>query len=265
MAMGGERQLSVRRLLGAARPISEIGLAVIAAALVADPELFAGIPLLERAIAGLRSRAPLFIGFCVLGLVTSALGAHFLRDPVLLSAVKAVLDQFRDGVFPDPVGDDAHHRVTLFKRRRFYLRGFDLENRGWPRSGWLVPVARSGHTAQKTNVRFLAPDDTDRAQGIAGRAWAAMSGTADVHDLPSLPERQEAVAEYAKRSNVSVKWAVERMPHSRALMGFRIENRTGEPWGVLVVDSRHAKIERNRAVREYRNHGEVLSHLVEGI
>ena len=264
--MGVQRQWNrLRKLLRAARPVSEIGLAVIAAALVADPELFAGTPFVERSVAVLRSRAPVFVGLCVLGLVTSALGSHLLRDPALLSAVKAVLDQFRDGVFRELQGDDAHHRVTLFKRRRFYLRGFDLANRGWPGSGWLVPVARSGHTAQRTNVRFLAPDDTDRAQGIAGRAWAAMSGTADVNELPSVSDEHGAIGDYAERSNVTTKWVERRMPHSRALMGFRIENRTGEPWGVLVVDSRHPNIEGNRAGREYRNHGKVLSHLVEGI
>ena len=77
-----------------------------------------------------------------------------LGDPSNHAAICELLDRFRDGVFGDRSEDHSHHRVTLFKHYGFHPLGFDFEDRGWPWSGWLIPVARSGHTAQKTNVRY---------------------------------------------------------------------------------------------------------------
>ena len=183
-------------------------------------------------------------------------------DPKLLAVLDDVLDQFRDGVFEDVRGDHAHHRVTLFQHRRCLL-GFSM----WPCSGWLVPVARSGHTSQKTKTRFRAPDDPQKTEGIAGRAWASINKTAFAANLPDLESvsSREAIAEWANLTNVSEKWVRKRNTHARSLMGFRVEKPNGKPWGVLVIDSRNPSLDKTRATTEFRNHGKVLSRIVEGL
>ena len=202
---------------------------------------------------------------CVAGVCTWAI--RRLGDPKLHAVVNRVLKQFRDEVFGDLDGDSAHHRVTLFKHRRCHLLGFDMKARGWPLSGWLVPVARSGHTTQKTNVAFLVPDNTDRAQGIAGRAWAALNGTAYVTELPDVQstESPSDIEQYAQQTNVSKDWVEKRKPGTRSMMAFTVETPVAIPWGVLVVDSRNPDLDLVRAKDQYRHHGKVLSQLTEGL
>ena len=183
-------------------------------------------------------------------------------DPNLLGVLHEILDQFRDGVFEGHQEDHAHHRVTLFQHRMWSFRITDPR---WPLSGWLVPVERSGHTYQKTKTRFLAPDNPTKAEGIAGRAW--IDNTAFVADLPDLAGglSWEAISEYADKTYVPTKWVRKQKPHARSLMGFRIEKSTGEPWGVLVIDSGNPNLDGQRAIAEFRNYGRVLSRIVEGL
>ena len=243
---------------------------VVSANLAASPEGSADIhPFLGDLVSFGHEVAWLTI---VLSLVTVWVATYMLRrlgDPTILEAIDEILDQFRDGVFGgDAPGDDAHHRVTLFKHFRFRLAGWDVGNGGWPWSGWLVPVARSGHTSQRSSARFLAPDDTDRAQGIAGRAWARRRAAAVMTELPDvradgcIPKQRE---DYAKRTNVRLRWVEKRRPAARSLMGFTVENTRGRPWGVLVIDSRSPGLDSGRANTEYQNYGRVLARLVEGI
>ena len=190
-----------------------------------------------------------------------------LGDPRLHAVADEVLNRFRDGVFGRDDGDYAHHRVTLFKHHRFRPFGFNLKEDGWPLSGWLVPLARSGHTAQKTNVRFLAPDNTDKAQGVAGRAWAARSGTASATKLPDVQRNTRAldIRQYAEQTNVPESWVRKRSPRARSLVGFTIETPDGKPWGVLVVDSTNPDLDLVKARMQYDHHGRVLGQIVEGI
>ncbi len=258
----------LHKALGITRGVSTVVIAVLSAAIVVSPEnLEAKHPLLATAVtlAGDWAWLGIFVCSCLAGGCT--LAVRKLGDPSLRAVVDEVLNRFRDGVFGHHGGDYAHHRVTLFKHRRFRLLGFDFNEGGWPLSGWLVPIARSGHTAQKTNVRFLAPDNTDRARGVAGRAWAARSGTASATELPDVQRNTTPadIRQYAKQTNVSESWVRKRSPRARSLVGFTIETPNGKPWGVLVVDSTNPDLDLVKARVQYDHHGRVLGQIVEGL
>lgn len=240
------------------------GIAVLSTSIAADPSrLEATSAQLARAAAWADDWA--WLGILVCWCVTGACSVvrRSLGRPKDHAVIGELLNRFRNGVFGDESGDYAHHRVTLFKHYRFRPLGFDFRDRGWPWSGWLIPVARSGHTAQKTNVRFLAPDNTDRARGIAGRAWAA--GTAAATDLPDVQSSSSThdVQKYAERTSVTERWVKKKSPGARSLMGFIVEA-GGTPWGVLVVDSRNPDLDLTKANVQWRNYGSLLDHLVEG-
>ena len=79
--------------------------------------------------------------------------------------------------------------MALFKRVRLQpviMRDTNGKRR-WPGSGWLVPVARSGYSTKNTRTRFLCPDDTDSAQGVAGRAWAGLAAV-EATQLPDVTD-----------------------------------------------------------------------------
>jgi len=113
-------------------------------------------------------------------------------------------------------------------------------------AGWLIPVARSGHANKRCSSVFLAPDDIDYAEGIAGQTWAVgKSGNLvlPVQNLPKLTEDTQQVDReaYAQATNVSVKWVDWRIRKNKACAqsyaGRPIEV-NNELWGVLVIDSR---------------------------
>ena len=189
------------------------------------------------------------------------------QDPVSLDASNAILDAFREALFGDSSDDDAHHRVTLFKWERRWRSMRDGSGR-WQRPGsrWLVPVARSGHGSKKTLARFRCPDDTDRAEGIAGRAWARSSVCA--MKLPNVNRQgcsEKNLQRYASRTYVSVRWVRKRKPAARSFMGFRVEDTRSEPWGVLVIDSRRPDFDTQRAQEASKAYSRVLARLVQGI
>lgn len=155
--------------------------------------------------------------------------------PWIWETVERALDDFRDYVFSAKKGDpEHHHRATLFKYRRWR---WCLER--WPWSGWLVAVARSGHTTQEQIVAFRPyKRDPDRAEGIAGRAYARrrtllVTGLPDLETDPS----PQAYEEYAKSGGVTVEWLRKNQPKARSLCGIPVEA-GGQPWGVIVLDSR---------------------------
>ena len=257
----------LHRTLVIMRRVSTGTIPVLSAAIAMNPEnLESTHPVLATAatLADDWAWLGIFACSCVVG--GCAWAIQNLGDPRIHAVVDEVLNRFRDGVFGHDDGDYAHHRVTLFKHHGFRLLGFDINERGWPLSGWLVPIARSGHTAQKTNVRFLAPDNTDRARGIAGRAWAALSKTASATSLPDVQRNPTSadIQQYAEQTNVTESWVKKRRPGTRSMVGFTIETPNGKPWGVLVVDSRKPDLDLVQARVLYRHHGKVLGQLVEG-
>lgn len=190
------------------------------------------------------------------------------QDPVSLDASNAILDAFREALFGDSSDDDAHHRVTLFKRERRWRSMTDGSGK-WQRPGsrWLVPVARSGHGSKKTRARFRCPDDTDRAEGIAGRAWAR-SRVVRAKRLPNLngPDcSEEDLRRYASATYVSVEWVRKRKPAARSFVGFRVDDARSEPWGVLVIDSRRRDFDTERAREAFDTYAPVLVRLLKRI
>jgi hypothetical protein len=188
-------------------------------------------------------------------------GRKGIGAPAVWRVVRDVLDQFRGLLFPDAGEDHLHeHRVTLFKysRWRWCLRR-------WPWSGWLTPVERSGHTTQRTNIAFLAPDDADRVEGVAGMTWYRRQ-VVHVKDLPDLSEDQsdEAIKDYARRSWIPEKLVRERLPRARSLVGIPVEVKN-EIWGIIVVDSRRAQIRQSEVKKHYKLVARFLGKTLEGL
>lgn len=159
--------------------------------------------------------------------------------------VNYLLKEYRDALFEKhPTAKDDpeyYHRVTLFK----YV-GWRWAFARWPWTGWMVPVARTGHVTHTWRIpRFRAPkDDPDNAEGVAGQSFVRNK----MIPMPNLPEVNSATVDqnlepYCNRAFVTTKWALKRVTgkHPRALprslLGIPLEV-GGEPWGVLVVDSR---------------------------
>ena len=195
-------------------------------------------------------------------------GLHKVSDPALRDATDAILDEFQEALFGSKGDDDAHHRITLFKRVRLQpviMRDASGKQR-WPGSGWLVPIARSGHVTKNTRTRFLCPDDTDNAQGVAGRAWARPTVVVEeVPDLTSANRSEKDVRLYANATYMPEEWVRKRCPGARSLMGFRVDDATSEPWGVLVIDSRLTTFNTQIAQQEFSAYAPVLARLVQSM
>jgi hypothetical protein len=174
----------------------------------------------------------------------------WIGRPWVWEAVRTVLNDFRKQSFTLSSDDAVHqHRVTLFRRVTWVwwiwpFRGkwWPWGKRRWPWSGWLVPVVRSGHTTQQTSSVFLAPDDADSAEGVAGVTWARQDVVlqTDLPDLSGTPT-DEAIRQYATRAFVDVEWVRQRLakrsPCPRSLCGIPVMV-SGKLWGVIVLDSR---------------------------
>lgn len=182
---------------------------------------------------------------------TSKLICTYIGEPWAWETVQTTLEELQSHAFKQNTDPLHHHRVTLFKheRCRFRICFGQWRHKFWPWgrrrgpcSGWLVPVARTGHTTQKTKTVFLAPDDADAAEGIAGQAWNR-SVMIPVSGLPDLnAERTEAnISDYASRTWLSRELVKQRihmgLPTARSYLGIPIEVK-GRKWGVLVLDSR---------------------------
>jgi len=207
--------------------------AAISASLKADPADVAkhlgesGATILQS----LQDWAWLFVPACLL---LAALVGHLRKrfgDPAMWGFVHELLNDFRNKIFSDAGSEyQHHHRVTLFKHSRWVWCV-----RRWPWSGWLKPIERSGHTTQSSRALFRAPDNSDDCEGIAGLAWCA-NGALKVDKLPDL-NSAEALQDYSKRTGVTVSYLQENLPKSRSFYAVRVEVK-GDPWGVLVIDSR---------------------------
>lgn len=160
----------------------------------------------------------------------------------LLKLVKSLLSDYCDEIFSGQAGAKDCHRVTLFAYRKFAFWGTrPWTRRRHPWSGWLVPVARSGHATQKVRARFLAPDRASDAEGIAGKAWRHRS-MATVTGLPELSSASapDDIKTYCERTLISEKWATTRLVDGetlpRALRAAPVEV-SNHLWGVVVLDS----------------------------
>lgn len=173
--------------------------------------------------------------------------------------VEAILEDFRNKVFDDKDDDPLHHhRVTLFKKVTCSFRF-----RRWPFSGWLIPVARSCHTTRRNASRFLAPDDADRAEGVAGNAWTRKKMFV-VENLPDLSQESPEFQfnDYAEKSRISVSSVKKGLPRARSLCGFPIRV-AGAQWGVIVIDSRDPVLDLDKVRAHYETSTLILQKLLE--
>ena len=183
-----------------------------------------------------------WILFPSLALGTAAL--IFIRkqigEPWVWNAIHDFLDGYRSYAFltlsQDPLH---HHRVTLFRRRPAWHPRCLFR---FPIGAKLLPVARSGHTTQRSAAAFAVPDDADRAQGVAGQTWARWR-TIILTDLPDVYAAQveETISDYAQKTWCSAKWVKTRirrdLPLARSFCGVPVRVK-GRHWGVIVLDSR---------------------------
>lgn len=189
-------------------------------------------------------------------------------DTVALDAANAILNRIQAVLFRDVDDDEAHHRVTLFKRVRRWRVRKDASGT-WQRPGryWLEPIARSGRDTKETRVRFRSPDDPRKAEGVAGRAWARVMEVRVEHlpDLSSANCTADDLSRYAEDTFVPKKWVREEDPRCRSLMGFRVDDARSDPWGVLVIDSRLSSFNMQQAQAEFRSYTPVLAQLVQSL
>jgi hypothetical protein len=175
------------------------------------------------------------------------------------TAVQAIIDRIAKDTFGQ-TGSAHHHRATLFRYRNYYWLPFPFRSWSWPWgkgrwpcSGWLVPVIRSGHTSQRTRTYFLAPDDADNAEGIAGQIWAGNKELAlSTGTVPQVGANQIEMTAYADKTFVKGTWVNEEVSHGKVLAasfrGLPIEGRAGKRWGVLLLDSRDPNAAMNATI-----------------
>lgn len=230
--------------------VSVFALAVIAAFKVMDPSRFTS-PFDTLVTAAAKIGSDIAPVFAFLLVVTQAF-RPFVTSPSQYDAVHRILSGLRDHVVGTHTGVPYHFdRATLFRRFQFYMPLDPRRWRRWPTSGWLVPVERSGDTTKNRSSCFLAPDDADLAEGIAGQTWAQKSGVVFVPppNDPPLPELNEhstdaEIREYARRSFVTEEWVRQWLAaHKRGLatrfVGIPVEIKS-RTWGVIVLDLRSA-------------------------
>lgn len=182
-----------------------------------------------------------------------------LEKKTLWPLVKEILDEFRKQLYEK---NELHlHKVTLFKRCGWVLRARYFQSFGW---GWLKVIQRSGHTSQNSRRVFFAPNDQDKAEGVAGLAWA-WNSVVYREDLPNLKNgvpSERSLKQYADDSNYPLELVRKTLPSSRAICGIPVEV-GGKVWGVLVVDSRQAKLPKEKIEQHYPLVARFLGRILE--
>lgn len=222
-------------------------------------------PYIGGALAVLQANAWIIILISTLLIIVLNFALRIIGEPWRWNAIQLVLDRFRDSVylksFPkDPIH---HHRVTLFKHVPF-----SAQINKWPWSGWLVPMARSGHTNQNSNTIFMAPDDADKAEGVAGLAWASKR----TESISLLPEINSSIDEitllkYSRATNVTPETIKVRLSkrrsNPRSLIAIPIEVNSRVRW-IIVLDSRRPDDLLPIAEAAASSYTPIISHLLKG-
>ncbi|MBX6966024.1 hypothetical protein [Alcaligenes faecalis] len=199
-------------------------------------------------------------------------------DPWLVEKIQFILDRYQEGAFnldgcpPDTPKD--HNRVTLFRHQRgFFVKHWSATQWYWPWgrhypfSSFLVPVLRSGHMSKKTAIAFHVSDDSDKTEGIAGKAWACGEALC-VTDLPVMDSNSKDRPKklYAGKTYCDVRMIEDYISRSRnmpcSIVATPVE-RHGKIWGIVVVDSRYPQGVTDSAVKNYRLTVALIGHLLE--
>jgi hypothetical protein len=190
--------------------------AITTASLKADPKTTTAQfgSAIGKALYILQANSWLILFFSACAIILLNMVLRLIGEPWRWNAIQVVLDGFRDNVYRQEFRSDPYHyhRVTLFKHVPV-----SVGLRIWPWSGWLVPMARSGHTNQNVLSVFKAPDDGDNAEGVAGLAWISKE-CVYISALPeiSTASSEDLVKEYAEYTNVSVAFVQRRIDKKRS-------------------------------------------------
>jgi hypothetical protein len=130
-------------------------------------------------------------------------------------------------------------------------------------------MLRSGHTAQKTDTVFYAPDNSDQAEGVAGRAWACKKAVA-VTGLPELKQgsTQKDIRDYARKTFCDEKMVRKRLEEGKSLASAIVAipvMKRGELWGVVVLDSRYPDGIMSDVVERYEITVALIGNLLERV
>jgi hypothetical protein len=208
------------------------------------------LPILGKCLDWVQESGWWLVLGLALTIASAKVACSLIGQPWVWQALHSILDEFQKNAFRIEGNDPLHyHRVTLFRRVRFRWLLRPRRSRWWPWgtkrmpwSGWLVPVLRSGHTTQRTDAAFLAPDDADNAEGIVGQTWSCRR-VLFLENLPNLEgsPSEADIVEYAHKTWVSKALIEDRLrrrkPCARSFCGIPVEVK-GKPWGAIVLDSR---------------------------
>jgi hypothetical protein len=243
---------------------------VFGASLKADLAQFVGAPVVQSLLKWMQGTAWLVV---VLGPISVAVvqwGRRKFGTPWAWEAIQKLIDEFRNEVFGDQSDDPLdHHRVTLFK---YHKSAVGLRHpREW--SNWLIAVARSDHLTKLRIRRFRAPDDGEQCEGVVGRAWRCRGWVIVPNPRTVLPIlNQESPAtdrdSYAKETGVSVEWVNQQLQRGRPLASSYaalVVLLKGQPWGVLVLDSRKPGSIDVEKLKRFSAYGKLLTPLLERV
>jgi hypothetical protein len=243
---------------------------VFGASLKADPAQFPSWPVVQSLLTWMQRTAWLVV---VLGPISVAVvqwGRRKFGTPWAWEAIQKLIDEFRNDVFGDQSDDPLdHHRVTLFKHHKSAV-GF-RHPRQW--SNWLIAVARSDHLTKLRIRRFRAPDDGERCEGVVGRAYRCHGWVIIPKPGVTLPIIDQNSPEtdrqsYANQTGVSVEWVNQQVQRGRPLAASYAALAVllkGEPWGVLVLDSRKSGSIDVEKLRRFSAFGKLLTPLLERV
>jgi hypothetical protein len=210
-------------------------IAFSAALLKFDPETFTW-PIVQDILTANRWVAWWLIPVLTLLGSLAGLSKQHVGHKSTWSGVNTLLEEFRNSVFKGREGfnnrANHHERVTLYKFRKFRI-AFCL----WPFTGWMVPVARTGHaTVSRKIPRFRCPlSRPSAAEGVAGQAFP-------------------------------LKWVLKKKDCTiQSMLGIPIEVK-GKPWGSIVIDSQdpqEIRFNTKQIQAEFRILSKLLSKLLE--
>lgn len=223
-------------------------------------------------------------------------------NPWAWETVQKMLEEFREELF-DGHDDDPidHHRITLFRHRKCCPRlGTALWNTGryiknkfvslppdqrytaglwktWTSAyaeswDWLIAVARTGHLKKDSIRQFHAPDDADKCQGVAGKAWRRgrwFMVPAEGSTLPTpLLSNPETCSAYALETGVTADLVMGQLrvgrQFGRCFAGLLVK-RKGKPCGVIVVDSQKDGSISKAKLERFENYTKLMAPVLERI
>lgn len=197
-------------------------------------------------------------------------------DPWVVEKLQFILDEYQAKVFRNANAPQDHNRVTLFKFRKcLWYRRHWREPRRWAvfktrrvLGDYLVPYMRSGHMTLKTKtVFFIDSENSNRSEGVAGRAWSHR-GVVVLPDLPLITPTAGARTRenYAKVTQVSQRFLDRYLSEQRGLprsMAAIPVECNGKLWGVIVLDSLDPLSVTAESVEHYTLTVALIGHLLE--